>query len=67
MYTSKISREISKSRKKFEIDRWKFDIDSYHCYKNMIKLYEKLNRDTTFVETQLQKIRDRWPNVKNWD
>ncbi len=42
---------------------WKYDIQSYHNTKKMKELIQKLNRDTTWYDDNMTRIKNKWPNV----
>jgi hypothetical protein len=67
MYDNKILKEFSLKCKEREIQYWKWDIESYNRFSKMKKLAEKAGTNTQFYEKHMKRIRDRWPNVKDWD
>lgn len=68
MYNTHAVKKCSMEIKKQEMKNWKYDIDSYHRTKKMMNYaLEGGKRDTTWYTERMQNIKDRWPNVKNWD
>lgn len=59
--------QINKLAKEREMIRWKFDVNSYFRMKKMREMAMKLGTNVTFYDDAMKRIRDRWPNVKNWD
>jgi hypothetical protein len=53
--------------KEMEMRFWKYDADSYFKTKKMRDLSASIGRDTTWYDNHMKEIRDRWPNVKNWN
>lgn len=60
-------KEMKRLKKEWEMRSWKYDVDSYFRMKKMRELALKIGRDTKFYDDNMTRIRDRWPNVKNWD
>lgn len=60
---NQIKKQIRKER---DQENWNRDIHRYSRYKKIIHHLEKNNRDTSFWMNQLHKIREKYPNVKNW-
>lgn len=67
MHSKTAKKEYSRKMKEYEMSYWKYDIESYTRTKRMRELCIKINRDTTWYDDYMKRIRDRWPNVKNWD
>jgi hypothetical protein len=67
MHNNHIQQKLSRTMKEIDMHRWKYDIQSYHNTKKMRDLANRIGRDTKWYDDHMQKIRDRWPNIKTWD
>lgn len=66
-FSRSFEKEMNKLKKEWEMRSWKYDVDSYFRMKKMRDLAARIGRDTKFYDDTMQRIRDRWPNVKRWD
>lgn len=61
-----ILAKFNRERKQSDMKNWQYDIDSYYRMKKMRDLAIKSGRNTDFHDNYIQKIKNRWPMVKNW-
>ena len=53
----------SQVKKDFDQEQWKHDVHRYCRFKKMMMKHEE-RKD--FFEKRLKKIREKYPNVKDW-